>query len=173
MNLREHIRTVPDFPIPGILFRDITPLLADAAALAESIEAMCRPWRDSRIELVAAMEARGFIFGTAMAKELGAGFVPVRKGGKLPFKTRTIEYTLEYRNDALFIHEDAVLPGQRVLVVDDLIATGGTARAVAQLVEVLGGQVVGFGFLVELVDLKGREVLAGYDVRSEIRYEGN
>ena len=173
MNLRDHIRTIPDFPIPGIMFRDITPLLADAAALAESIEAMCRPWRDSRVELVAAMEARGFIFGTAMAKELGAGFVPVRKGGKLPFRTRSIEYTLEYRNDALFIHEDAVRPGQRVLVVDDLIATGGTARAVAQLVELLGGEIVGFGFLVELVDLKGREVLAGYDVRSEIRYEGD
>ena len=173
MNLRDHIRTIPDFPIPGIQFRDITPLLADAAALAESIEAMCRPWRESRIELVAAMEARGFIFGTAMAKELGAGFVPVRKGGKLPFKTRSIEYTLEYRNDALFIHEDAVRPGQRVLVVDDLIATGGTARAVAQLVELLGGEIVGFGFLVELVDLKGREVLAGYDVRSEIEYDGD
>jgi adenine phosphoribosyltransferase len=173
LNLRDHIRTIPDFPIPGIMFRDITPLLADPAALAESIEAMCRPWRDSRIELVAAMEARGFIFGTAMAKELGAGFVPVRKGGKLPFKTRSIEYTLEYRNDALFIHEDAVRPGQRVLVVDDLIATGGTARAVAQLVELLGGEIVGFGFLVELVDLRGRDVLAGYDVRSEIRYEGD
>jgi len=173
LNLRDHIRTIPDFPIPGIMFRDITPLLADPAALAESIEAMCRPWRDSRIELVAAMEARGFIFGTAMAKELGAGFVPVRKGGKLPFKTRSIEYTLEYRNDALFIHEDAVRPGQRVLVVDDLIATGGTARAVAQLVELLGGEIVGFGFLVELIDLRGRDVLAGYDVRSEIRYEGD
>ena len=172
MNLRDHIRTIPDFPIPGIMFRDITPLLADPAALAESIEAMCRPWRDSRVELVAAMEARGFIFGTAMAKELGAGFVPVRKGGKLPFKTRSIEYTLEYRNDALFIHEDAVRPGQRVLVVDDLIATGGTARAVAQLVELLGGEIVGFGFLVELIDLRGRDVLAGYDVRSEIKYEG-
>ncbi len=172
MNLRDHIRNIPDFPIPGIMFRDITPLLADPAALAESIEAMCRPWRDSRVELVAAMEARGFIFGTAMAKELGAGFVPVRKGGKLPFKTRSIEYTLEYRNDALFIHEDAVRPGQRVLVVDDLIATGGTARAVAQLVELLGGEIVGFGFLVELIDLRGRDVLAGYDVRSEIKYEG-
>ena len=173
MNLRDHIRNIPDFPIPGIMFRDITPLLADPAALAESIEAMCRPWRDSRVELVAAMEARGFIFGTAMAKELGAGFVPVRKGGKLPFKTRSIEYTLEYRNDALFIHEDAVRPGQRVLVVDDLIATGGTARAVAQLVELLGGEIVGFGFLVELIDLRGRDVLAGYDVRSEIKYEGD
>ena len=173
MNLRDHIRTIPDFPIPGIMFRDITPLLGDAAALAESIDAMCGHWRDARIDLVAAMEARGFIFGGAMAKELGAGFVPVRKTGKLPFTTRTVDYTLEYRNDALFIHEDAVRPGQRVLVVDDLVATGGTARAVAQLVEMLGGEVVGFGFLVELVDLKGREVLAGYDVRSEIQYDGD
>lgn len=173
MNLREKIRTIPDFPIPGIMFRDITPLLADAAALAESIEVMSSRWAGHGIELVAAMEARGFIFGAAMAKELGAGFVPVRKTGKLPFTTRSIEYTLEYRNDILHIHEDAVRPGQKVLVVDDLVATGGTARAVAQLVEALGGEVVGFGFLVELVDLKGRDVLAGYDVRSEIEFEGD
>ena len=173
MNLRDHIRTIPDFPIPGIMFRDITPLLGNAAALAESIEAMSAHWRDARIDLIAAMEARGFIFGAAMAKELGAGFVPVRKSGKLPFTTRTVEYTLEYRNDSLFIHEDAVRPGQRVLVVDDLIATGGTARAVGQLVEMLGGEVAGYGFLVELVGLKGRDVLAGYDVRSEIQYDGD
>ena len=172
MNLRDHIRTIPDFPIPGIMFRDITPLLGDAAALAESIEAMSAHWRDARVDLVAAMEARGFIFGAAIAKEIGAGFVPVRKIGKLPFTTRTVDYTLEYRNDSLFIHEDAVRPGQRVLVVDDLIATGGTALAVAQLVEMLGGEIVGFGFLVELVDLKGREILAGYDVRSEIEFDG-
>ncbi|MDQ6918935.1 MAG: adenine phosphoribosyltransferase [Candidatus Dormibacteraeota bacterium] len=173
MNLRDHIRTIPDFPIPGIMFRDITPLLGHARALAESIEAMSSHWLDARVDLVAAMEARGFIFGAAIAKELRAGFVPVRKSGKLPYTTRTIEYTLEYRNDSLFIHEDAVRQGQRVLVVDDLIATGGTARAVGQLVEMLGGEVVGFGFLVELVDLKGREVLAGYDVRSEIEFEGD
>jgi adenine phosphoribosyltransferase len=173
MNLRDKIRAIPDFPIPGIMFRDITPLLADAEALAESIEVMSRPWAGQGIELVAAMEARGFIFGAAMAKELGAGFVPVRKTGKLPFTTRSVEYTLEYRNDILYIHEDAVLPGQRVLVVDDLIATGGTARAVAELVEILGGVVVGFSFLVELADLKGRDVLAGYDVKSEIQFEGD
>jgi adenine phosphoribosyltransferase len=173
VNLRDRIRTVPDFPIPGIMFRDITPLLGDAAALARSIEAMSSHWKDAGIDLVAAMEARGFIFGAAIAKELGAGFVPVRKTGKLPFTTRTVDYTLEYRNDALFIHEDAVRPGQRVLIVDDLVATGGTALAVAQLVEMLGGEVAGFGFLVELVDLKGREVLAGYDVRSEITFEGD
>jgi len=173
LSLQDFIRTIPDFPIPGIMFRDITPLLADAGALAESIEVMSRPWAGRGIELVAAMEARGFIFGPAIAKELGAGFVPVRKTGKLPFITRSVEYTLEYRNDILYIHEDAVRPGQRVLVVDDLIATGGTARAVGQLVELLGGEVVGFGFLVELAGLNGRDVLAGYDVKSEIRYEGD
>lgn len=173
MSLRDHIRTIPDFPIPGIRFRDITPLLADPAALRESIEAMSSRWRDARIEVVAAMEARGFIFGAAIAKELGAGFVPVRKTGKLPFTTRSVEYTLEYRNDILHIHEDAVRPGQRVLVVDDLMATGGTARAVGQLVEALGGLVVGFGFLVELSDLGGRAVLSGYPVTSEIEFEGD
>ena len=170
-NLRDHIRTIPDFPIPGIMFRDITPLLADAKAFADSVEAMTSHWREARIDAVAAMEARGFIYGAAMAKELGAGFIPVRKTGKLPYRTKSVEYTLEYRNDILHIHEDAVARGQRVLVVDDLIATGGTARAVGQLVEMLGGIVVGYGFLVELVDLKGREVLAGYDVRSEIEFQ--
>ena len=172
MNLRDHIRTIPDFPIPGIMFRDITPLLGDAAALAESVSVMASRWRGERVELIASMEARGFIFGAAIAKELGAGFVPVRKSGKLPFTTRSIRYELEYRNDVLFIHEDAVRKGQRVLIVDDLIATGGTAKAVAQLVEMLGGEVLGFGFLVELVDLRGRDTLAGYDVRSEITFEG-
>ena len=172
MNLRDHIRSIPDFPIPGIMFRDITPLLGDAAAFAESVTVMAGRWRDRPIELVAAMEARGFIFGPAIAKELGAGFVPVRKSGMLPFTTRSIGYELEYRNDVLFIHEDAVKPGQKVLIIDDLIATGGTARAVAQLVEMLGGEVIGFGFLVELVDLGGRGILAGYDVRSEITFQG-
>lgn len=170
MNLREHIRTIPDFPVPGIRFRDITPLVADAAAFAEAVKLMTRHWVGAEVDLVAAMEARGFIFGSALAIALGAGFVPVRKTGKLPFRTKSVEYRLEYRNDVLHIHEDAVRPGQRVLVVDDLIATGGTALAVAQLVELLGGQVLGFGFLVELVDLNGREVLAGYDVRSEIEF---
>ena len=173
MNLRDHIRTIPDFPVPGIRFRDITPLVGDAAAFAEAVTLMTRHWVGKEVEMVAAMEARGFIFGSAMAVALGAGFVPVRKTGKLPFRTKSVEYQLEYRNDVLHIHDDAVKPGQRVLVVDDLVATGGTALAVAQLVELLGGQVVGFGFLVELADLKGREVLAGYDVRSEIEFAEN
>lgn len=172
LDLRNHIRDVPDFPIPGILFRDITPLLTDPAALKESIRQMAAPWQDAEIQLVAAMEARGFMFGAAMATLLGAGFAPVRKAGKLPWRTRSIEYTLEYRSDVLHIHEDAILPGQRVLVVDDVIATGGTAQAVVQLVEQLGGVVAGIQFLIELAGLKGRDLLDGYDVRSVITYQG-
>ncbi len=168
MNLADHIRDVPDFPIPGILFRDITPLLRDAAALRESVEQMSMPWMDRQVDLVAAMEARGFMFGAAMAIRLGAGFVPVRKEGKLPRRTRSVRYTLEYREDVLHMHEDAVEPDQRVLVVDDVIATGGTALAVVELVEQLKATVVGVQFLVELVDLGGRELLAGRDVRSVI-----
>lgn len=172
MNLAARIRSVPDFPVPGILFRDITPLLADPAALAEAVRRMTEPWRGAGIDLVAAMEARGFMFGAAMAIELGAGFVPVRKAGKLPWKTNALEYTLEYRSDILHIHQDAVVAGQRVLVVDDVIATGGTAAAVVKLVENLGGEVAGVQFLIELAGLAGRRLLDGYDVRSVITFEG-
>ncbi|HEY7200517.1 MAG TPA: adenine phosphoribosyltransferase [Candidatus Dormibacteraeota bacterium] len=170
MNLASYIRDVPDFPVPGILFRDITPLLRDPAALHEAVVRMSEPWQGRGVALVAAMEARGFMFGAAMAIRMGAGFVPVRKGGKLPWKTRSASYTLEYRDDVLHIHEDAVAPGQRVLVVDDVIATGGTAKAVVQLIEQLGGEVVGVQFLVELSDLGGREHLAGHEVQSVIAY---
>jgi adenine phosphoribosyltransferase len=170
MNLASHIRDVPDFPVAGILFRDITPLLRDPVALRESVVRMSEPWEGRGVELVAAMEARGFMFGAAMAIRLGAGFVPVRKEGKLPWRTRSITYTLEYRDDVLHIHEDAVAAGQRVLVVDDVIATGGTAKAVVQLIEQLGGEVVGVQFLVELSDLKGRELLAGHEVQAVITY---
>ncbi|HEX6547147.1 MAG TPA: adenine phosphoribosyltransferase [Candidatus Dormibacteraeota bacterium] len=173
MNLADRIRTVPDFPIRGILFRDITPLLADAAALRESVIQMSNPWRDRGVDLVAAMEARGFMFGAAMAIELGAGFVPIRKAGKLPWRTRSVEYTLEYRNDVLHIHEDAIQTGQKVLVVDDVIATGGTAAAVVQLVEALGGDVLGIQFLIELAALNGRQLLDRYEVRSVITFEGD
>ncbi|MDQ6691311.1 MAG: adenine phosphoribosyltransferase [Candidatus Dormibacteraeota bacterium] len=173
MSLRSHIRTIPDFPLKGILFRDITPLLGDAAAFREAIEAMTRQWAGSGVELVAAMEARGFILGAPVAEKLGAGFVPVRKTGKLPYRTRSVSYELEYRSDVLHVHEDAIRVGQRVLVIDDLMATGGTARAVVDLVEMLGGVVVGVGFLVELGDLRGRDLLAGYDVRSEIIFDGD
>jgi len=170
VKLEQYIRDVPDFPVPGILFRDITPLLRAPEALAASVEAMTAPWRGRGVHLVAAMEARGFVFGAAMALELDAGFVPVRKEGKLPWRTRSIDYALEYREDILHIHEDAVQPGQKVLVVDDLIATGGTAAAVVDLVEQLGGEVVGAQFLVELSDLAGRDLLAGREVHSVIVY---
>jgi len=149
------------------------PLLADAEALRQAVEEMCRPWEARGVELVAAMEARGFMFGAAMAIRLGAGFVPVRKEGKLPWKTNRVEYTLEYRNDALHIHQDAVRPGQQVLVVDDVIATGGTAAAVVQLVEALGGHVAGVQFLIELAGLEGRKLLDGYEVNSVITFEGD
>ena len=170
MNLAAYIRDVPDFPVTGILFRDITPLLRDAGALKAAVEAMAEPWLGRGIDLVAAMEARGFMFGAAMAIGLGAGFVPVRKAGKLPWRTRSVEYRLEYRDDVLHVHEDAVDRGQRVLVVDDVIATGGTAQAVVELVEQLGGEVAGVQFLVELSDLGGRDVLKGREVHSVIRY---
>ncbi len=170
MNLADHIRAIPDFPIPGILFRDITPLLRDPRALEHAVERMVEPWREKQIDLVAAMEARGFIFGAAMAVRLNAGFVPVRKPGRLPYETNHMEYTLEYRADVVEIHRDAVVPGQRVLVADDLIATGGTAAAVVKLVENLGGEVVGAQFLIELAELGGRELLGGYDVQSVITF---
>jgi adenine phosphoribosyltransferase len=170
LDLKRYIRDVPDFPVPGILFRDITPLLADPTALRDSVQRMAEPWRGRDVQLIAAMEARGFIFTAPIAIELGAGFVPVRKSGKLPWKTRRVEYALEYGTDVLEVHEDAVRPGQRVLVVDDLIATGGTAAAVVDLVEKLGGEVVGAQFLIELADLRGRERLPGCEVNSVVRY---
>lgn len=170
MKLVRYIRDVPDFPVPGILFRDITPLLRDPEALQVAVEAMTEPWLGRGVDLVAAMEARGFMFGGAMALRLDAGFVPVRKEGKLPAKTRSVDYALEYRHDVLHIHEDAVSPGQKVLVVDDLIATGGTAAAVVDLIEQLGGEVVGVQFLIELSDLEGRALLKDRDVRSVIVY---
>jgi len=170
VNLAGYIRDVPDFPIPGILFRDITPLLQDARALREAVERMSAPWLGRGVQLVAAMEARGFMFGAAMAIRMGAGFVPVRKAGKLPWQTRSVAYTLEYREDVLHVHEDAVSAGQRVLVVDDVVATGGTAKAVVDLVEQLGGVVVGVQFLIELADLKGRELLSGHEVQAVITF---
>jgi adenine phosphoribosyltransferase len=168
MDLASYIRDVPDFPVDGVLFRDITPLLRDPGALSEAVRRMAEPWQGRGVHQVAAMEARGFMFGAAMAIGLGAGFVPVRKAGKLPWRTRSVAYTLEYRDDVLHMHEDAVAPGERFLVVDDVIATGGTARAVVDLIEQLGGDVVGVQFLVELRDLGGRELLKGCDVRSVI-----
>jgi adenine phosphoribosyltransferase len=170
LGLERYIRDVPDFPIPGIVYRDITPLLARPEALRQAVEAMSEPWTGRGVDLVASMEARGFIFGAGVALQLGAGFVPVRKAGKLPWKTREVRYTLEYGADVLHMHEDGVAPGQKVLVVDDLIATGGTASAVVDLVRQLGGEVVGVQFLIELSDLKGRDLLRGCEARSVIIY---
>ena len=168
--LRAKIREIPDFPKPGILFYDITTLLKDPGAYRESIELMLEPYRGERIDVVVGMESRGFIFSSPMAYELGTGLVPVRKLGKLPADTLTVEYALEYGSNTLEIHRDAILPGQRVLIVDDLLSTGGTVRGTLDLVERLKGEVVGLAFLVELEFLNGRERLEGRKVTSVVRY---
>jgi adenine phosphoribosyltransferase len=172
MELAQLVRNIPDFPIPGILFRDITTLIRDGEALQETIDTMVEHYRETDIEVIAAIEARGWIFGSPMAYELGAGFVPIRKPSKLPAEKIAISYALEYGKNTLEIHADAIEPGTKVLIVDDLLATGGSAQAAVQLIEKLGGQVVGLAFLIELVDLKGRDKLKGYDVYSLIQYEG-
>ncbi|MBI3106756.1 MAG: adenine phosphoribosyltransferase [Candidatus Rokubacteria bacterium] len=169
--LRSKIRDIKDFPTEGILFKDITTLLKDGPACASVIDHRASKYHTARVELVVGVESRGFIFGGALAHQLKAGFVPVRKRGKLPAKTIEEEYALEYGRDVLAIHEDAIRPGQQVLVVDDLLATGGTMAATLRLVERLGGKVVGAAFLIELAFLKGRERLPGYDLESLIVYE--
>lgn len=169
--LRALIRDVPDFPKPGILFKDITPLLADARALAHAVRALADCARPLRVELVVAAEARGFLLGPALALELGAGFALARKPGKLPYETVSAEYELEYGEGVLELHTDAVVAGTRVLVHDDLLATGGTAATLCELVEQLGGEVVGCGFLVELAFLGGRERLRGHEVHALLRYD--
>lgn len=169
-DLRAKIREIPDFPKPGILFYDITTLLKDPAGFREAIDLMLEPYRNEKIDVVVGMESRGFIFAAPMAYQLGAGFVPVRKLGKLPAEVISVEYALEYGSNTLEIHRDAIEPGQRVLIVDDLLATGGTVRGTIELVERLRGEVVGLAFLVELDFLKGRERLTGHRVTSVIRY---
>jgi len=169
--LRAKIRDIKDFPTEGILFRDITTLLKDGPAWAAVVDHLASMYRAEGVELVVGVESRGFIFGGALAHELRAGFIPVRKRGKLPARTIEEEYALEYGHDALAIHEDAIRPGQRVLAVDDLLATGGTMTATLRLVERLGGVVVGAAFLIELAFLKGRERLHGYALNSLIVYE--
>lgn len=166
MDLAQHIRNIPDFPIQGIQFKDITTLLKNPAALSASVEAMLSHYADRPIDVVVGIESRGFIWAAILAYRLDAGFVPVRKPGKLPAQTIRAEYTLEYGTNALEMHQDAIQPGQRVLIVDDLLATGGTARATCELVERLGGQVIGLAFVIELTFLHGREHLAGYEVLS-------
>jgi adenine phosphoribosyltransferase len=169
--LRAKIRDIKDFPTEGILFKDITTLLRDGPAWAAVIDHLGARYRTARVDLVVGVESRGFIFGGALAHQLKAGFVPVRKRGKLPARTIEEEYELEYGRDVLAIHEDAVTPGQRVLVVDDLLATGGTMAATLRLIARLGGTVVGTAFLIELAFLKGRDRLAGQRIDSLIVYE--
>jgi adenine phosphoribosyltransferase len=170
MDLKQHIRHVPDFPRAGILFYDITTLLREPSGFKATIDIMSTPYMDQGIDVVIGIESRGFILGGAVAERIGAGFVPIRKPGKLPAKALKESYDLEYGKDALEIHEDAVEPGQRILVVDDVLATGGTAAAATQLVKKLGGELHGLAFLIELLFLNGKERLAGERVYSVLQY---
>jgi len=169
--LHDLIKDVPGFPKPGIVFKDITPLLADPAGLSLAVEYLTQPFRSSKVDLVVGAESRGFVFGTAVARNLSAGFVPIRKPGKLPRETRSAEYALEYGTDRIEIHADAIRPGHRVLVVDDLLATGGTAAACCRLVESLGGTVIACAFLVELAFLNGRKALTKYPIHAVLVVE--
>ncbi len=171
MDLKQKIRNIPDFPKKGIVFRDITPLVRDSEALKYSVETMAGHYNGKEVDAILGAEARGFIFGSAVAYKMGIGFIPVRKPGKLPFKTCRASYDLEYGKNILEMHIDAVNAGDKILIVDDLVATGGTARAMAELVEKMGGEVVGFCFLVELEFLNPRKILEGYDIFSLVKYE--
>lgn len=169
--LKEHIRDIPDFPRPGVSFKDITPLLNDVDAFRFAVDALTDHFSGRPVDKVLGIEARGFIVAAPVAYRLGAGFVPVRKGGKLPGPVETEEYVLEYGSDRLEIHGDAVASGERALVIDDVLATGGTAGAAVRLVERLGGQVVGLGFVIELAFLGGRDKIAGLDALTLLTYE--
>jgi adenine phosphoribosyltransferase len=170
-DLRAAIRSIPDFPKPGIMFRDITPLLANPRAFAEAVRVMAAPYKNGEVDVVVGTESRGFIFAAPIALALGAGFVPVRKKGKLPSKTTSVSYALEYGTDTLEMHEDGIIAGTRVLMVDDLLATGGTMAAACEMVQKSGGRIVGVEFLIELSFLPGRKKLAGYPVRSQVVYK--
>ncbi len=170
MKLESYIRNIPDFPKPGIQFKDITPLLADSKAFQTAIEKMAEPFTDKGITKVVGIEARGFLFAAPIAVHLNAGVVPLRKPGKLPYKTVQHTYDLEYGTDTIEIHEDAVSKGERILLVDDLLATGGTIGAACSLLEKLGGDIVGISFLIELAFLKGREKIRGYPIHSLITF---
>lgn len=170
MDLKRIIRDVPDFPKAGILFKDITPLLGDANALRAAIKRLARPYRDEAVDLVVGIESRGFIFGTALARELGVGFVPIRKPGKLPADAISAEYELEYGTDKIEIHTDAIAGGQKVALVDDLLATGGTMSAACQLVSELKGEIVGISFVIELGFLNGREKLGNWPIHTLVHY---
>ncbi len=173
MELQSLIREIPDFPKKGVLFKDITPLLQDASAFRQALDALAALIQDETFDRIVCIEARGFVFGGALADRLGIGVVPVRKKGKLPYRSRSVSYALEYGQGILEIHEDALKQGQRVLILDDLLATGGTAKATAELVESFGAKVAAFLFLIELTFLKGRERLKGYPVLSLIQYNND
>ncbi|MDR1701335.1 MAG: adenine phosphoribosyltransferase [Sporomusaceae bacterium] len=166
MNFAEKFRDIPDFPRQGIIFKDITTFLKDGKAFQEAVNCLAKNYQGQKIDLIVSPESRGFILGSALAYALGAGFAPVRKAGKLPAATIKVKYALEYGEDTLEIHQDALTKGMRVLVVDDVLATGGTTKAAAELVETLGGEIAGFAFLLELAFLKGREKIAGYQIAS-------
>jgi len=172
MDLKQKIRTIPDFPEPGILFRDITTLLSDAEALNETIERFAEHYKNEKIDVVVGVESRGFIIGTPLAIRMGLGFIPIRKAGKLPGPTHGVDYDLEYGKDRVEVHQDAIPEGSHVLLVDDLIATGGTIEGSAKLVKKVGGLIVGYAFVIELTDLKGRERLQE-PVFSLIEFEGH
>ncbi len=173
LDLTAYIRDVPDFPKPGILFKDITPLLGDPAALKDAVQALAEPYRNANLASVAAVESRGFIFAAAVACELGCGFVPLRKPDKLPAETTSATYQLEYGTDTIEVHVDAIHPGDRVAIIDDVIATGGTAAAAVELVNGLGGNLVGISFLIDLAFLGGTAKLGDYPIHSVITYNGD
>lgn len=170
IELRKYIRNIPDFPKPGILFRDITTLIGNSKVFKLAVDKLANKYKNKKIDKVVAVEARGFILAGVIAYKLGTGFVPVRKKGKLPWKTNSVTYALEYGTDTLEIHHDAIKAGDKILIVDDLLATGGTVKAVTDLVKQLEGKIIGIAFLIELTDLKGRDKLKGYPVYSLIKY---
>ena len=171
MDLRSTIRVIEDFPKKGISFKDITTLLQDGEALKVTIDSIVEYLKDKKVDIIVGPEARGFLFGVPVAYALNAGFVPVRKPGKLPYDTMEVEYDLEYGSDKLEIHKDAIKPGQRVAIVDDLLATGGTVAAVTKLIEQMGGEVISLNFVIELTELDGKNKLQGYDIMSLVKYD--
>ena len=173
MNLKDSIRTIKDFPKEGIMFRDVTSLLKDKSAFKESIRQFVEKYKDEHIDVIAGIESRGFIFGAALAHELGVGFIPIRKKGKLPGATESQEYELEYGTDTIEVHRDDVHEGSRVLIVDDLIATGGTVRAACDLIEKLGGVIAGCAFVIDLPDLKGKDKIKDYPIFALLEFEGH
>ena len=172
LSLRKYVRSIPDFPKKGILFRDVTTLIKNKKAFKKSVDEMAKFCKSKKIDMIAGVEARGFIFGGALAYKLGIGFVPIRKKGKLPYKTHKVTYDLEYGTDTLEVHTDAVKRGMKVLIVDDLLATGGTVGGVVKMMDKLKAKIVGIVFLIELVDLKGRDKLKGHTIHSLIDFEG-